>query len=339
VKKIFAIFIVFSCCFGQSVTAEDQQVDFVELFVKALQEDRQGLTNATEKTNEEKLKILTEQAKNGDMKAQYELAIMYRYGNGLVDKESPELAGEWLIKSARQGDTEAQFTLGREYIYGINFALKEDFSEGERWLLKAASNGHIKAMSELGLQYLLEDKAETSFFWFERCAKKGDGICMSMISKKYLNGTGIPTNYRKAREYAEKAYKANPTFSDFQVDLAEFYIDGIGGEKNNVEAKKLLTAACESDKKLMQDSVDRGDIKIAFPPNSCMMLKKLIKTTAYSSLYPSRPVSQNGYVTCNTRCQNGNCYRTYSDGRQVNFQAKQKWNAFTNQFEWDSGGC
>jgi hypothetical protein len=44
-------------------------------------------------------------------------------------------------------------------------------------------------------------------------------------------------------------------------------------------------------------------------------------------------------VTCNTRCNNGDCYRTYNDGRKVRFQARQKWNPFNNQFEWDSGGC
>lgn len=44
-------------------------------------------------------------------------------------------------------------------------------------------------------------------------------------------------------------------------------------------------------------------------------------------------------TTCNTRCSNGDCYRTYSDGKKVHFQAKQKFNPFNNQFEWDSGQC
>lgn len=62
-------------------------------------------------------------------------------------------------------------------------------------------------------------------------------------------------------------------------------------------------------------------------------------TAQNNSPFPARPAPKPGYTTCNTQCYNGNCYRTYDDGRQVNFQAQQKWNPFNNQFEWDSGGC
>jgi hypothetical protein len=44
-------------------------------------------------------------------------------------------------------------------------------------------------------------------------------------------------------------------------------------------------------------------------------------------------------VTCNTRCNNGDCYRSYGDGRQVHFQAKQKFNPLSSQFEFDTSGC
>lgn len=40
-----------------------------------------------------------------------------------------------------------------------------------------------------------------------------------------------------------------------------------------------------------------------------------------------------------TNCRNGDCYRTYADGRRVRFQARQTWNTFNNQLEWDAGGC
>ena len=41
-------------------------------------------------------------------------------------------------------------------------------------------------------------------------------------------------------------------------------------------------------------------------------------------LYPERPAQRRpGVVTCNTRCNNGDCYRTYGDGRKTHFQARQ----------------
>ncbi len=61
--------------------------------------------------------------------------------------------------------------------------------------------------------------------------------------------------------------------------------------------------------------------------------------SAYDGHFPAKPAPRNGFVTCNTNCRNGNCFRTYSDGRKINFQAKQKYNMFNNQWEWDSGSC
>ena len=55
--------------------------------------------------------------------------------------------------------------------------------------------------------------------------------------------------------------------------------------------------------------------------------------------YPARPAAKSGYIRCNTRCSNGDCYRTYSDGRKVRFQAERKYNPFNSQWEWDSGSC
>ncbi len=55
--------------------------------------------------------------------------------------------------------------------------------------------------------------------------------------------------------------------------------------------------------------------------------------------YPAKPAPRNGYTTCNTSCTNGDCYRTYADGRKVRFQAQQKYNSFSGQWEWDSGTC
>src|SRR5690554_34337 len=58
-----------------------------------------------------------------------------------------------------------------------------------------------------------------------------------------------------------------------------------------------------------------------------------------NSLYPAQPAQRAGVVTCNTRCLNGDCYRTYGDGRKVRFQAQQKYNPVSGNWEYDSGTC
>ncbi len=64
-----------------------------------------------------------------------------------------------------------------------------------------------------------------------------------------------------------------------------------------------------------------------------------IRTTPSSNgLFPARPAKVPGRTSCNTRCTNADCYRTYDDGRQEHFQAQRKMNAF-GEWEWDSGSC
>ena len=60
---------------------------------------------------------------------------------------------------------------------------------------------------------------------------------------------------------------------------------------------------------------------------------------SFTSRFPARPEAQAGVTTCNTRCDNSTCFRTYDSGRQVEYQAKQKWNPLTNRFDWDAGTC
>lgn len=55
--------------------------------------------------------------------------------------------------------------------------------------------------------------------------------------------------------------------------------------------------------------------------------------------YPPVPAKMPARVSCNTRCVNAPCWRTYDDGRKVKFTAKQGWNPFENRFEWDAGPC
>jgi hypothetical protein len=74
---------------------------------------------------------------------------------------------------------------------------------------------------------------------------------------------------------------------------------------------------------------------------------KKIETSAARLLVNMDPIKRIGEpasnnsraITCTTRCMNGDCKRTYSDGRKIHFQAKMKWNPFNNQMEFDSGGC
>lgn len=55
--------------------------------------------------------------------------------------------------------------------------------------------------------------------------------------------------------------------------------------------------------------------------------------------YPARPAKQPGVVSCNTRCVNAACWRTYDNGKKVQFQAKSVFDPFSSSWKFDSGNC
>ena len=114
------------------------------------------------------------------------------------------------------------------------------------------------------------------------------------------------------------------------------YFGQTGAAKILIEAGADLDAINWSDKQksALDYAVEKGNYSIA----------DLIRNNnggsgLEASKYPARPAAKSGYVTCNTKCNNADCYRTYSDGRKVRFQAQQKFNPFTSQWEYDSGTC
>ncbi|MCL2344846.1 MAG: hypothetical protein FWC58_03215 [Desulfobulbus sp.] len=90
------------------------------------------------------------------------------------------------------------------------------------------------------------------------------------------------------------------------------------------EPGKLLQAL---DQYLAKPAVKEGRRPATAPP------------TQAQGRYPAQPAKRPGVVSCNTNCVNGDCYRTYDDGRRVHFQAPLKWNALSGQMEFDSGPC
>jgi|TARA_B100001971_G_C18092570_1_gene484314 TPR repeat protein len=80
-------------------------------------------------------------AEQGDVKAQYNLGLMYFIGQGVSQdyKESVK----WYRLSAEQGDAEAQFNLGLMYSEGQG--VPQDDKEAVKWYRLAAEQGDADA--------------------------------------------------------------------------------------------------------------------------------------------------------------------------------------------------
>ena len=99
------------------------------------------------KTSEE-IKTLIEQAKQGDVKSQIEVGLLYFRGQG-VERDYQE-AVKWYTKSAEQGYADAQFQLGQMYSSGEGVI--EDYIEAYKWYLLAGMNGEEVADVKRTLQ-------------------------------------------------------------------------------------------------------------------------------------------------------------------------------------------
>lgn len=91
-------------------------------------------------------------AEQGDARAQYQLALSYRYGSSGLPRD-PAKAVAWLRKAAAAGNADAQFALGDLYLNG-NEGLPADPVQALAWLQQAAANN---PGNQLWLADLLEN--------------------------------------------------------------------------------------------------------------------------------------------------------------------------------------
>ncbi len=111
-------------------------------------------------------------AKQGNAKAQYNLGVMYRKGQG-VPQDDAEAVG-WWRKAAEQGHANAQYNLGLMYRKGQG--VPQDDAEAVGWWRKAAEQGYATARSNLGFMYakgqgVPQDDAQ-AHMWYNLAASR-----------------------------------------------------------------------------------------------------------------------------------------------------------------------
>ena len=76
-----------------------------------------GMGKGTNKDEVEAVKWYAKSAEQGDLDAQYNLALCYRYGRGVVKNDQE--AFRWMTRVAQAGDPVGQYNLGVSYRDGI----------------------------------------------------------------------------------------------------------------------------------------------------------------------------------------------------------------------------
>lgn len=96
---------------------------------------------------EESFKWYKKAAEHGDRDAQYELARIYYYGRGAIEKEY-ETAVKWCRAAAKQGNHDAGYLLTKNYLFG-QLGEPQDFDKAREWCKLAAEYGNSEARNLL----------------------------------------------------------------------------------------------------------------------------------------------------------------------------------------------
>jgi len=314
-------------------------------------------------------------ATQGDVSAQLALGVIYENGQG-VPQDSKE-AAKWYRLAAEQGNANAQKNLGVMYAYGRG--VLQDYKEAIKWYRLAAEQGNANAQNNLGGMYATGQSVPQDYKeavkWSRLAAGQGNANAQFGLGMLYANGQGVPQDYKEAVKWYRLA--AEQGNADAQNNLGAMYIKGQGVAANRIVAYALynLSAAGDPSKENpatsnrvgLAESMSTMEIEaaqtltreMAKNGNLLKTLDRYVKATPVKEKskpvashpvsprqaapaddgYPARPAKQPGVVSCNARCNNADCWRTYDDGQKVRFQAKRKFDPISGEWKFDSGGC
>jgi len=144
--------------------------------------------------------------------AQFNLALMYDYGNGVPENDAE--AVKWYRKAADQGNAKSQFNLG--FMYDAGEGVPENDSEAVKWFRKAAAQGLANAQSKLGFMYGtgegVPENSIRAYVWYSMAKTQGDTDSASNID--ILKPQMTPQQIADGQALAAKCYESNYTDCD-----------------------------------------------------------------------------------------------------------------------------
>ncbi len=175
--------------------------------------------------------VLTQQAVQGDPKAQLEL------GRYLMSTRGPrrdlDKAVEWMTRAANQGHAPAQRQLAKLYAGGVverqgqAFVTRfEDKAAAQHWLEAAASAGDVEAQYELAVYYSAPPTLdlEQAFRYALKAGESGHVPAQRMVAGMYAAGKGVSADEAQALTWYAKAAAHGDVQSHARV--AELYAGG-----------------------------------------------------------------------------------------------------------------
>ena len=294
-------------------------------------------------------RLLKPMLAQGDYRAQYIMGWAYEKGRGV--KKDPVKAMSMYQAAVSQGSVAGLAGMAR--LYEAGEGVPKDEQKAFDLFKKAADHGNTEAQYETGLRYavgkVVERNPTKAVEYYRQAAEKGNTEAQYRMGVSYYVGFGVIANYEAALSYYRKAaeaghwesmrflghhYYSDKSGSQLNYVLSYMYYELAimhGAKKDNlVHGGKMITGARLNDEQIKEARELARAWRVGNP----------LPTKTRTRVEPkARPVAPPGRVMCHTQCMDGNCLRTYSDGRTVRFQAEPVFDPVNNQWEWGTGPC
>jgi len=147
------------------------------------------------------------------------------------------------LKAARQGDVDSQYEVAQ--MYRLGNGVVQDKAEAVWWYRKAADQGHAEAQSDLGVMYSTGEgvwsHATESLRLHQTAAKKGVAQSTCAMGMLYESGRGLTQDYAEAIRRYRKA--ADQGYALAQMRLGHLYRVGRGVRRDSEQANDLYGKA------------------------------------------------------------------------------------------------
>jgi len=185
-------------------------------------------------------------AKAADPAAQYNVAVLYARGDGLVQDYAT--AASWFREAAINGNVTAQFNLGVLYERGLG--VPKNMSEAVVWYRTAAEHDHAPAQYNLALAHAegrgVPPDAVVAARWYHRAAEQGLVPAMVNFAIIYERGEGVGRSLLDAYAWYRAAAARGDNAAEKRAgELFEQFHEGDKKRAENM-ASQVLAAIREA---------------------------------------------------------------------------------------------
>jgi len=208
-------------------------------------EARYSATEPLSLTTPTKFKAIQKEAKRGNIKKKFTLALCYLTGSGTAISYKKAFQTFFSI-TQQDPDGAAANNLGTLYQQGLG--TPQDLNEAARWYAIAANKGCAYAQHSLGECYYsgegVEQNIQIAAEWFLKAAQQGDAAAQAATAFLYSEGKGVNKDMSQAIYWLTAA--ATQGLVSAQFDLGSLHAKDNGPIPQNMqEAHRWFSLAAD----------------------------------------------------------------------------------------------